>query len=185
MISEYSVENIGLPGVYKIDPFYFEDGRGSLTKFFSASFYENCGMNIEIKEALRICSKKDTLRGIHFQKTKPIPKLVSCISGRVFSLVLDVDKTRESCGAWKTLMLLPGEQIYIPKGYAFGTYSLEDSEIFCLHGECFYSEYDAGIRWNDRQLGINWPCYDLGVNPIVSAKDRNLSTFEAYLKSIN
>jgi len=181
LVSDFRFEEIDLNNAFCISPFDFADNRGELVKVFSAELYKEKGIDISISEVLIINSKKNVLRGIHFQKNKPVEKLITCLSGCLYAVVLDIDKTRESCGKWKAITLQQGEQLFVPKGCALGTYAVEDSSMLCINGEKMIPGYDTGIRWNDSTISVRWPCYDLGIQPIVSEKDKSLLSFSDYL----
>lgn len=169
-----------LQGIYEIRPFCAEDNRGGLIKAFSHEFFQAYGMEFGIKETLLIESKKNVLRGLHFQREKPVAKLLSCVSGWIYVGILDVGRDSNDFGKWISCELKPGEQLFVPGEYGVGTYAMEDSLFLCMNGEKMYPDLDDGIRWDDPTVAVQWPCRELGRNPIVSEKDRNLQTFTMY-----
>lgn len=181
MLSEFKIQNHIMDDVYKICPFYALDGRGGLIKCFSYKLYRESGIKFDVAETLIIKSKKNVLRGLHFQREKPVAKLITCIYGLLYAVVLDVRKDSAGFGNWAALEVTENEQVYIPGGYALGTYALKDSCMICMNNEKMYSKYDSGIKWDDKTLSIEWPFNILKSEPVVSEKDRNLMTFEEYV----
>lgn len=153
------------------------DDRGSLVKMYSKVFFESYGVEFETKETIIISSKKNVLRGIHYQRIKEVDKLIMCQSGKVFFVAVDLRKNSELFGKYCVCTLNLGDEIYIPKGFGIATLALEDSELLCLYGEIYYEEYATGIVWNDSEIGIKWPINEV----IVSDKDKKLLSFKEYV----
>lgn len=180
MTSDWKFKEIDLQGVYAVRPFCAEDDRGGLIKAFSQEIFQEYGMDFRIQETLLIESKKNVLRGIHFQREKTVAKLLSCVSGWIYVVVLDIRRDSGHFGKWISYELRPGDQLFIPGEYGVGTYAMEDSLFLCMNGEKMYPDLDDGIRWDDPTVAVKWPCEDFGFNPVVSEKDRNLQTFKLY-----
>lgn len=172
-------ESFDIPNVQLIDGFESNDDRGGNAKCFS--YYELLKNDIDFMplEILTIKSKKNVVRGLHFQKEKGQTKLISCISGRLFVVVVDLRMNNATFGKWCSVILTkPSQSIYIPAGCAVGTMALVDSVFSCACGENIYiPEYDAGIRWNDPDINILWPQCE-GITYIISDKDANLMTLK-------
>ncbi len=116
-------------------------------------------------------SKKNVLRGLHFQKNQSQGKLISCIKGEIFDVAVDLRKESNSYKKWVGYFLSEEDNrfIYIPEGFAHG-YSIESNEAL-VHYKCtqFYSPKDQiGIIWNDPDINIDWPKKEY----IVSDKDQ-------------
>ena len=118
-------------------------------------------------------SKKNVLRGLHGDKR--MWKLVSCVYGKFFIVVVDLNKNSKSYLKWKTWILSQKNniQLLIPPNYANGHYCLSD---YCLfHYKLSYKGFYTGhrqqfsIRWNDPKINIKWPCK----KPILSMRDKN------------
>jgi len=167
--------------VYEVDSLHIDDERGYIHKDYDKRFFFDNGIEFEPKENTMIYSKKNVLRGLHFQRVKEQSKLIRCISGNVWTVVVDL---RENCtfGEWIKVDINEGRAIYIPGGCAVGTLALADSLIQCMYGEEFISEYSAGIKWNDKDLDISWPI--LKENIIVSNKDSKLMYFSEYKRGL-
>ncbi len=175
-------ENIIVPNLL-IDVFHVEDSRGKLTKCFSNDLLSEYGFQFDIEETLIIRSGKNVLRGLHFQKNIPVEKLLTCIQGKLYAVVVDIRPNSTSFGKWDAIEMEEDMMIYVPKGYALGTYAFEDSSMLCMNSEKNYSEYSAGIIWDDRTLNISWPCIENGDDPILSEKDQKLQSFNDYINN--
>lgn len=171
-------EETGLEGCYLLKPKAFSDHRGSLTKLFHKPTFEELGLLTSFPEEYFSKSRKNVLRGLHFQ----IPpdhhcKVVTCLSGKIFDVVVDL---RRSSPTYKRTfgITLDGKNpnlLYIPSGFAHGFIALEDDSIFLNKTTTVYNQAsDAGIKWDS--CGIDWPIKD----PIVSIKDQNLPNLSSF-----
>ena len=171
------IQSTDLDGCFIIEPFYLEDHRGSFCKPFHSDEFKKHNLNFEIKEQFYSKSKKNILRGLHFQlPPKATKKLVTCISGRVLDCVVDLRKKSPTYLKSFTIELNdPSKILFIPEGFAHGFCSLEDdSTLLYMNSEVFYPEFDSGIKWNS--LGINWPVKA----PIISERDEKLVPFKDF-----
>lgn len=172
-----------IKGVYRISPLHVEDCRGSFTKFFSKEVYELVDINFSPMELISVASKRNVIRGIHFQITKGQPKILSCVQGKVWSVVVDLNIDSETFGKWINVDINDGKVVVIPSHCAYGSLTIEDSVILSLCGEKYYKEYDSGIMWNDPDIGINWPL-ELIDEPVLSEKDKNLYSLGEYVEAM-
>jgi len=162
-----------LPGVLIIEPEIFGDKRGFFKENFQVKRYKEIGIDQNFVQDNCSRSQKGVLRGLHFQITKPQGKLVSCLKGAVFDVVVNIDQTSVTYGQYLGLELTEDnhKQLWIPPGYAHGFCVL--SEIADFHYKCtdYYDPYDeSGVIWNDKTLAIDWPIN----NPFLSNKDSSL-----------
>ena len=148
----------------------FLDYRGNLTKEYEISPFRK-HFPVDFKEEYVSFSKKDVLRGLHFQKN-PLAqgKYISVISGSIFDVAVDLREDSEQYMRYVSSVLRSeeGESIWIPEGYAHGFLSLEDNTV--VLNRCtneFNSSIEGGIRWDDPKIAIKWPL-DF---PILSPKD--------------
>lgn len=149
----------------------FPDERGNITKEYEETpFKEHFPANF--KEEYVSFSKKNVLRGLHFQRN-PFPqgKFISVISGSILDIVVDLREDSENYLKYVSCTLKPetGYAVWIPEGYAHGFLSLEDNTV--ILNRCtneFNQLLEGGISWNDPKIGIEWPIN----NPILSDKDR-------------
>ncbi|MCM5618287.1 dTDP-4-dehydrorhamnose 3,5-epimerase, partial [Xanthomonas hortorum] len=117
-------------------------------------------------------SARCVLRGLHYQWPRPQGKLVSVLEGEVYDVAVDIRSGSPHFGHW-TAVLLSAEnrrQVWIPEGFAHGFAVLSEKALFSyLCTDVYVKEADAGVRWNDAEIGIDWPISD----PLLSAKDAN------------
>jgi dTDP-4-dehydrorhamnose 3,5-epimerase len=166
-----------------IKPNIFTDERGKFIKDFSLEEFNTLNIKHDMKEVFYTYSKKGVIRGLHFQRVVEQPKLVRCIKGKIFDVVIDIRKTSKNFGKIYTTILDDKNNLslLIPKGFAHGYLVLEDSIVSYKCSEKFIGEYDDGIVWNDLTLNIPWPI-DLVQDIILSEKNKKLQTFEKFSK---
>lgn len=177
MNTTYKFEEQSISGVYAITPFSASDFRGAGIKDYSEEVFKQNGICFQPKEILTIKSKKGVLRGIHFQRVKEQAKLIRCISGQLWCTVVDIRKESETFGQWISVDINEGMEIYVPGDCAVGTLALADSLMICTYSEKYYGEYDDGIRWDDKDIGVEWPLDQIEGSPMISDKDKALGSF--------
>jgi dTDP-4-dehydrorhamnose 3,5-epimerase len=162
-----------------IEPTVFGDTRGYfLESYNKKKFEEVIGITSFIQDN-ESKSSKGVLRGLHFQKPPfEQAKLVRCIEGEVLDVAVDIRKNSKTYGE-HVAVLLSGEnkrQLFVPRGFAHGFLVLSDSATFAYKVDNTYApEFDAGVRWNDKELNIQWGMEDSEV--MVSEKDAKLPFF--------
>ena len=162
-----------------IEPTVFGDTRGYfLESYNKKKFGEVVGKTSFIQDN-ESKSSKGVLRGLHFQKPPfEQAKLVRCIEGEVLDVAVDIRKNSKTYGQ-HVAVLLSGEnkrQLFVPRGFAHGFLVLSDTATFAYKVDNTYApEFDSGIRWNDKELNIQWGLEESEV--LVSAKDAELPFF--------
>src|SRR5258708_455891 len=159
-----------LQGLLLIEPTVFGDARGFFVETWNLRKYQESGLQAGFVQDNISVSRRGALRGLHFQNPNAQGKLVSVLQGEVLDLVVDIRLRSSTFGKWEAVQLSSENkrQFYIPPGFAHGFLVLSDTAMF--HYKCtdFYSPKDElTIRWNDPEMGIQWPIPD----PIVSEKD--------------
>ena len=186
MITKFSFEELGLKGAYKIQPFYATDDRGGFVKDYNIDMFKAKGIEHELKEVFYTISQRGVIRATHFQLVKQQAKLVRCISGHVYDVIVDLRPDSPTCGKWLGFDLTGENQVelYIPQFFGHGYLVIEDSVVSYKCGEVFYGEGDSGIMYNDPDINIQWPFELIGGEEqlIISDKDRNLMSFKEYIK---
>tara|TARA_B100000965_G_scaffold327872_1_gene290805 strand:- start:1742 stop:2275 length:534 start_codon:yes stop_codon:yes gene_type:complete len=155
----------------------FLDNRGHLKELFNKKKIKD---NI-IFEFISL-SKKNVVRGLHLQLNKPQAKFISVISGKIFDVVIDLRKKSKTFGKKFEFILdsKKNHSIYIPIGFAHGFKALENKSIMIYAcSEKRFSKFEKGIKWNDKELKINWPRKN---NCIISSKDKKNISFEDFKK---
>ena len=185
MVQKFSFKETDLKGAYIIKPFFASDERGGLLKDYNTDVFKANGIEHDLKEVFYTISKKGVIRATHFQLIKPQPKLVRCVSGKVYDVIVDLDPSSPTFKKWQGFML-SGEnmnELYIPGTFGHGYLVLEDSVVSYKCGEVFYGAGDSGIKYDDKDIAIDWPFDLIGgkQNLIISEKDKNLMSFKDYL----
>ena len=160
--------------IYKSKIYY--DNRGDVREAFKkSSIKKNLYLSIVSK------SKKNVLRGLHFQIKKSQDKLISVIKGRILDVVVDLRQNSKTFGKHYKIILSEnkGKFLFVPKGFAHGFLGL-DKENIVLYSCSNYraSKYERNIKWNDKDLKINW-----GIKkPILSKRDKNAQNFADFVR---
>ena len=171
-----------IPDVYIIEPSVFGDHRGYFLESFNLERFEENVYPIKFVQDNESKSSKGVLRGLHFQKP-PFnqAKLVRCIEGRVMDVIVDIRNGSPTYGKHVTVEL-SGEnkrQLFVPRGFAHGFSVLSETAVFAYKVDNTYApEHDAGIRYDDKDLNIDWGLTEEDVQ--LSAKDKNLPSFNDF-----
>ena len=158
-----------LDGVYIIDPVTLGDKRGSFIKPYNATAFHEVGITFVPKESFYSRSKKDVIRGMHFQvPPHEYAKLVFVTDGEILDVILDIRKEAPTYGQFISVGLSAdnARQVYVPKGFAHGFAAVSQSAtVVYLQTSTHVPDYDSGIKWNS--FGMNW---DID-RPILSQRD--------------
>ena len=168
-----TVEMTALPDVLLITPRVFSDERGSLSESYNRqAFIEATGFDVDFVQDNDSTSTRGVLRGLHFQNPHPQAKLVRCLRGEIFDVVVDIRRSSPTFGSW-TSVTLSGEnhrQLWIPEGFAHGYLTMTDTALVGYKTTRFYDRNASRtIAWNDPHLAIDWPLE--GRSPILSSTD--------------
>ena len=184
MIQPFAFKETKIKGLIEVTPFNADDIRGCFTKDYSKEIFEANGIRHDLMEVFYTTSHKGVIRALHFQRVKQQPKLVRCITGHVYDVVVDLRKDSPTYKMWLGFDLI-GErhnEILVPAGCAHGYLVLEPSIVSYKCAEKFYDEYDDGIMWNDKDISVEWPLEKVGGKEklIIADKDKNLQTFKEF-----
>lgn len=149
-----------LPGVLLIEPRVFSDERGFFYESYQARRYEEAGIPARFVQDNLSRSGRGVLRGMHYQLGRPQAKLVQVIRGEVFDVAVDIRKGSPNFGQWVGYRLSDKNQrqLYIPEGFVHGFYVLSEVADFYYKCSDYYAqEEERGVRWDDSDLGIEWP----------------------------
>ncbi len=160
-----------LPGVILLEPALHTDPRGFFVESFHEDRYSDAGIPARFVQDNHSHSSRGVLRGLHFQHQRPQGKLVWVVSGKVYDAVVDVRHGSPTFGCWEGVILDSNHyhQLYIPPGFAHGFCVLSEAADFVYKCTQYYdADDDAGIAWDDPDIGIEWPI----ATPSLSDKDR-------------
>jgi dTDP-4-dehydrorhamnose 3,5-epimerase len=156
----------------------FRDKRGTFKKIYHQNKYQENGLNVIFKEQYLTCSNKNVLRGMHFQLPPyDQSKLITCLTGSVLDVFLDLRKNSKTYGQTDSLILSKdsGKSIFLPSGIAHGFLSLEDNSGMLYSTSTVYNpNSDYGIMWNS--IGYSWPIN----KPQISERDKSHVVFNQF-----
>jgi len=170
--------NTDLLDCFIIEPKEYRDERGVFFETFQQKkFQSNISSSLNFVQDNFSKSKKDVLRGMHYQRTKPQGKLVRVSLGSVFDVAVDLRRTSKTFKKWFGIELndVNNLQLYIPPGFAHGFLTLSDVAHFeykCT--EYYFPEDEGSMRWNDPEINISWPNFE---DLIISDKDMQAPFF--------
>lgn len=184
MIQKFDFQELDLKGAYLIKPFYATDERGGLIKDYNVDVFKANGIEHILKEVFYTISKRGVIRATHFQLVKQQAKLVRCVSGHVYDVIVDLRPDSPTYGQYRGFHLTGDNTncLLVPPYFGHGYLVIEDSVVSYKCAEVFYGEGDSGIMYNDPDINIEWP-YELigGIeNMIISEKDKSLMSFKEY-----
>jgi len=159
-----------LPEVIIIEPDVFPDERGYFMETYHQGKFSGAGIDIRFVQDNQSVSAQGTLRGLHYQIERPQGKLVRVLYGQVFDVSVDIRRSSPHFGKWFGITLSADNKkaVYIPPNFAHGFCVLTDKAEFFYKCTDFYEpDYERAIRWDDRDLAIDWPIRD----PILSERD--------------
>ena len=177
-MSDFVAETHVIDGLLTIKPKIFKDGRGFLYETFRSTWLPDYAFVQENRSR----SRKNTIRGLHYQFKKPQGKLIQVVSGEIFDVALDLRRSSKTFGLHTSIVLTEKkhELFWIPPGFAHGFLVLSDTADLVYKCTNFYEPDDqCCIHWNDLEINIDWPLAD--VSPIVSEQDKNGSSFRSAL----
>lgn len=159
-----------LPGCVVIEPTVHGDARGFFYESFNAKRFADAGLDLRFVQTNVSRSARGVLRGLHYQWPNPQGKLVSVLEGEVYDVGVDIRVGSPSFGRWAAAILSADNKrhFWVPEGFAHGFVVLSDFATFMYQCTAPYDgAADAGIRWNDGDIGVDWPVAE----PQLSAKD--------------
>lgn len=163
------IQSTPIKGLFILEVINFKDNRGSFQKLFNSDFFKEYSLDTDFKEFYFSVSKKNVIRGMHFQ-LPPFDhtKLVYVSKGKIRDVVVDLRRDSETFKQTFSIELddRSGRYLYIPKGFAHGFVSLEEDTIVnYAQTSCYSKEHDCGIIYNS--IDYNWDIE----TPIVSDRD--------------
>ena len=164
-------------GLYIIKQKKHNDNRGSLRETFRKNIINWDKLIFDYATT----SKKNVLRGFHFQSKYKQAKFVSVLKGKILDCVIDLRRLSKTYG--KSFRIILSEKnclsLYVPEGFAHAYYTYNDSVIYYKLSNYYQSKFEDGLLWNDKFLKIKWP----NKKPKLSKKDRKLKSFKEFKKT--
>ena len=167
-----NVEKTPLAGLLVVHPKVHPDARGFFLESYHESRYAEAGIDVRFIQDNHSSSVQGTLRGLHAQLQRPQAKLVRCIEGAIFDVAVDVREGSATFGQWfgVELTALNHRQLYVPAGFLHGfCVTSEQAQVEYKCSDVYVPGDQVGVRWNDPDIGIQWPLKD----PLLSDKDRD------------
>jgi len=176
------IEKFEIEGVVLFTPKVFKDDRGLFFESYNQLlFNEAIGESIEFVQDNISISKKNVIRGLHFQKPPYAQgKLVRVVKGKVIDIAVDIRKDSPTYGQHIAIELSSENKkmLWVPEGFAHGFAALEDDTIFSYKCTNFYNHAsEDAILWNDSELQIDWKVK----SPILSEKDKLSQSFNTFV----
>lgn len=166
-----NVIETALPGVLLLEPKVFGDARGFFLESWNRQTFAGLDLDVDFVQDNHSRSAKGVLRGLHYQLNEPQGKLVRVVSGAVFDVAVDLRKSSPHFGKWVGFELSAENRrmLWIPQGFGHGFLVLSEAADFLYKTTAYYApQWDRGVRWNDPDIGVQWP---LESEPKLSAKD--------------
>ncbi|MBC7084651.1 MAG: dTDP-4-dehydrorhamnose 3,5-epimerase [Firmicutes bacterium] len=167
----FSFKRLEIPDVVLIEPKVFRDDRGFFLESYKRSEFAEFGIDEIFVQDNHSRSRRGVLRGLHYQNPpRAQAKLVRVIDGEIFDVAVDIRRGSPTYGRWVRAYLSDENMrmLYIPAGFAHGFLALSDvAEVLYKTSDEYSPEHEAGIVWNDPEIGIEWPVKD----PVLSPRD--------------
>ena len=166
------IEATRLPEVLIIEPVVHRDERGDFMEAWNESaFRAATGLDARFVQDSQSHSRRNVLRGIHFQLVRPQGKLVRVVTGEVYDVAVDLRRSSPRFGQWVGVELSAENrrQMWVPPGFGHGFLVLSGSADVLYKATDYYApQYERSLLWSDPDLAIAWQIEQ----PIVSAKDQ-------------
>lgn len=160
-----------LEGLQIIQPKVFHDDRGFFLESYRDTRYKDLGVELQFVQDNHSFSKKNTLRGMHFQSDPGQAKLVRVGSGKIYDVVVDIRKDSPTFLNWQGFYLdsIDHKQLFIPAGFAHGFLVIsEEAHVMYKVSTPYNEKTERSFRYDDEDVGIKWPVE----NPILSERDK-------------
>lgn len=180
------IENTPLQDLYLFKPTVHQDSRGYFFESYNQQFFREKGIYTNFVQDNQSISTYGVVRGLHFQKVAPQAKLVRCVVGKVWDVVVDLRKNSPTYKKSFSVELSEDNMMsmLVPKGFAHGFVTLSEVSVFSYKcDEIYLPNQDSGIIYNDDEFGLDWKIPNDSV--IISEKDRGLPKWDEIEKFVN
>ena len=161
-----------LPGVFILEPRVFSDERGFFFESYNQQTIAEAGILEDFVQDNHSSSRRNVLRGLHYQVTQAQGKLVRVVEGEILDVAVDLRRSSPSFGRWEAVRLSAENKrmLWIPSGFAHGfCVKSEKAQVLYKATDFYAPARERTVIWNDPELKIDW---ELKGEPIVSAKDQ-------------
>jgi len=189
-MNKFEIEETFIKDIKIITPIPFRDDRGWFMEVFTKKPFKEAGIPTNFVQMNHSRSIYGVIRGLHFQWSPLMGKLMRVTRGEAFIVAVDIRKNSPTLGKWYGDYFSEGnkKQMWAPAGFARGFCSLEDiTEVQYLITGTWNPKNESEILWNDPDIGISWP---IGMTPMsprpeISEKDAKAQSFKQWLTSEN
>lgn len=175
-----SARPLAIPGVLLLEHEVFQDERGFFMEVYKRDLFAELGMPAMFAQLNHSRSARGVIRGLHFQWNAPMGKVMRVTEGKAFLVAVDIRHDSPTLGKWvgEECSAENKRQLWAPPGFARGFCATSDfAQIEYLCTAVYNAAGESGIRWDDPDLGIDWPVSD----PVLSQKDRKAQSFRDWL----
>lgn len=168
------VTPLAIPDVLLVEPTVFADTRGFFLESYHRERFAALGIDCDFPQDNHSRSTRGTLRGLHFQTAPGQAKLVRAVRGRIWDVAVDIRPESPSFGRWVAAELDEDNKrmLFVPVGFAHGFVVLsETADVLYKCSHVYVAETEAGIRWDDPDVGVAWPLD--GLQPLLSQRDQD------------
>lgn len=161
-VNNFIFNQTSLAGLMLIEPAVFKDERGSFMELYHRGSFTAAGIDVSFVQDNESWSKQGVLRGLHYQQQHPQVKLVRAASGEIYDVAVDLRPESTTFRQWYGVILSSEnrKQLFVPTGFAHGFLVLSETAVVQYKCSALYEPADEkGIRWDDPQLGIDWPLH--------------------------
>lgn len=178
----FEFKKCDIEGLYEIQPKIIFDNRGYFLESYSDKEFIEAGLTMKFVQDNQSFSKKNVIRGLHFQTKHAQGKIIKMIDGKIFDVAVDLRNESKTFGKYFGTVLDSEKQnmLYIPKGFAHGFCVLtENATVSYKCSDYYHPEDEYGLMWNDPLIGIDWNSAvpNLSEKIILSEKDKDYSIF--------
>lgn len=175
-MAKINVIKTKIEGLVILEPSVFGDDRGYFMETYNEEEFHKVGLTMKFVQDNESKSSKGVLRGLHFQRKFSQGKLVRVTKGEVYDVGVDLRNGSPTYGQWAGVLLTDKNKtmFYVPEGFAHGFLVVSDEAVFNYKCTNLYApEFDGGIRWNDPEIGVEWPLDEIK-EVLLSEKDQQL-----------
>lgn len=165
-------EPLRIPGLVLVTPTIHEDHRGFFIESYRRDLFASNGITCDFVQDNHARSRRDTLRGLHYQRTPGQAKLLRCTLGAIWDVAVDIRPGSPTFGQWAGVELSADNKrmLFVPIGFAHGYAVLSDvAEVQYKVSNVYNAATEAGVAWDDPEIGIDWKVAE----PVLSERDRS------------